>query len=204
MSNNNSRHYPCGSLGWRVFSLLFLKSHYYFSLICTHIMHSWMHPILVPAMQETLPPFPENEIFHSVPQVQCSRLRWRQPSKGCRSVTRGVQRTSIPENGSCWMFSHPPSNVLWQQLPQRVPARAPTDFPGCLLQEWGLSSKGRTTSHPRLDFVKRRNSISYAFSLLPLPVQLISHCDKCSLALNFSSESWLPKCVQKGKSKVMQ
>lgn len=48
------------------------------------------------------------------------------------------------------------------------------------------------------------NSISYAFSLLPQPMQLISHCDKCSLALNFSSESWLPKCVQKGRSKVMQ
>lgn len=110
----------------------------------------------------------------------------------------------VSTDGICWIFCNPPPNVLWQQLPQPAPAQAPTKFPGCSLQEWGLGTKEGTSSHPRLQFVKPLNSISYAFSLLPQPVQLISHCDKCSLALNFSSESWLPKCVQKGKSKVMQ
>lgn len=67
-----------------------------------------------------------------------------------------------------------------------------------------LASMKEPFPTPILIFRNVWNLISYAFSLLLQPMQLISHCDKCSLALNFSSKSWLPKCVQKAKSEVMQ
>lgn len=129
----------------------------------------------------------------TTPQTQSSRLN--QPKAAGLSLRECKNQHSW--EWGCWGFSIPPWDVLWQHW---VPAqRLPQVLTGV-----GPEHRGRTTSHPRLHSVKPLNWISYAFSLLPQPMQLISHCDKCSLALNFSSESWLPKCVQKGKSKGMQ
>jgi len=64
-----------------------------------------------------------------------------------------------------------------------------TDFPECLLEEWGLSLNKRTIFSPPQCCKMSKIQLSYAFSLLLRPRQLISRCDKCSLALNFSSKS---------------
>lgn len=153
------------------------------SALFTHNIHSWMHHILVRAMQKTALPILWKWDFSlsTMTQTQSSRLNQRLWLRECREPTFPGMGVASHHGRCCDSSSC--SECL------------PSDFPRCSLQEWGLSTKARSTSHPCLDFVKCLNSISYAFSLLPQPTQLISHCDKCSLALNFSSESWLPKCA---------